>query len=100
MSNARSRLFEEISHKASNQTLGFYFQSRRYTADKQMMRVYGLAQCRGDLAPVGCSRCISGYNGMLRRFFLNNDGGIVKGHSCYVRFQPSKINIFAESTPP
>lgn len=100
MANARSRLFEDILRKASNQKLLFYNESRRYNADKKMMRVYGLAQCRGDLPPGDCSRCIFEYNGMLRRFFPKNNDGIVKGRSCYVRFQPSRIGIFAEPMPP
>ncbi|CAL4898846.1 unnamed protein product [Urochloa decumbens] len=52
--------------------------------------MYGLAQCTRVLNASECSRCVSGYAEIL---FPNNTGGVIKGYSCYLRYQVGYLDI-------
>ena len=60
--------------------------------------MYGLAQCTRDLDGTDCSRCIGRYISLLEGLFPNNSGGVIKGYSCYLRYQVGED--FGTTLPP
>ncbi|CAL5092466.1 unnamed protein product [Urochloa decumbens] len=48
----------------------------------------GMAQCTRDLNASECSRCVSSYTERMGDMFPNNTGGgVIRGYSCYLRYQ-------------
>ena len=61
--------------------------------------MYGLAQCTRDLNASECARCIGSYVSQLGKLFPNNSGGVVKGYSCYLRYQVAALDITLPPAP-
>ncbi|CAN6348410.1 unnamed protein product [Urochloa humidicola] len=57
------------------------------------LMMYGLAQCTRVLNASECSGCISNYTDMLGKIFPNNSDGVIKGYSCYLRYQVGFLDI-------
>ncbi|CAN6356937.1 unnamed protein product [Urochloa humidicola] len=55
--------------------------------------MYGLAQCTRDLNASECTRCISNYTDKAGKLFPNNTGGVIRGYSCYLRYQVVFLDI-------
>ncbi|CAL5092486.1 unnamed protein product [Urochloa decumbens] len=65
------------------------------------LTMYGLAQCARDLNGTECYSCISSYTDRLRKLFTNNTtGGVIKGYSCYLRYQVGFLDITLPPAPP
>ncbi|CAN6334921.1 unnamed protein product [Urochloa humidicola] len=63
--------------------------------------MYGLVQCTRDLDGAECSKCINKYVSQLGALFPNNSGGVLKGYSCYLRYQVGDaIDITLPPSPP
>jgi hypothetical protein len=74
-----------------------------YSSSQEM---YGLAQCTRDLDGAECSNCINSYIRLIGKYFNNytefpnNTVGVIKGYSCYLRYQvANKFNITLPPAP-
>ncbi|CAL4897931.1 unnamed protein product [Urochloa decumbens] len=70
--------------------------STPYSSSQEM---YGLAQCTRDLNASECARCVSSYVSRLGNTFPNNTGGVIKGYSCYLRYQVAEFDITLPPAP-
>ncbi|CAL4905224.1 unnamed protein product [Urochloa decumbens] len=60
----------------------------------------GMAQCTRDLNASECSRCVSSYAERLGELFPNNTGGgVIKGYSCYLRYQVGVLDVTLPPVP-
>lgn len=100
VNQALSRLLDELADKAGDLSRRLYNYSQSYT-DRVLGKesISGLAQCRRDLAPSVCNRCISAYTISLSRMFPNQSGGAIKGYNCYLRYQVGALKITIPPEP-
>ncbi|CAN6334919.1 unnamed protein product [Urochloa humidicola] len=68
-------------------------------ASSPSQEMYGLAQCSRDLNASECARCISSYVSQLGKLFPNNTGGVIKGYSCFLRYQVAAFDITLPPAP-
>ncbi|XP_034584616.2 L-type lectin-domain containing receptor kinase IX.1 [Setaria viridis] len=98
-------LMSELTGGAAASPLRLASGSTPYSSSQSSQEMYGLAQCSRDLNASECSRCVSSYVGQLGKLFPNNSGGVIKGYSCYLRYQVAALDITlppapAPATPP
>nr|CAB3489546.1 unnamed protein product [Digitaria exilis] len=55
--------------------------------------VYGLLQCRRDLTPEECTKCLSYQVQYLLENFRNNIAAYIKGVSCFSKYHPEPITF-------
>ena len=65
----------------------------------QKGKMYGLAQCTRDLNGSECSRCVSSYADELWSLFPNNISGVLRGYSCYLRYQVGAFDVTVAPPP-
>ncbi|XP_039841220.1 L-type lectin-domain containing receptor kinase IX.1-like [Panicum virgatum] len=89
-------LMSELTGGAAASPLRLANGSTPYSSSQEM---YGLAQCTRDLNASECARCIGSYVSQLGKLFPNNSGGVVKGYSCYLRYQVAALDITLPPAP-
>ncbi|KAI5013325.1 hypothetical protein ZWY2020_028279 [Hordeum vulgare] len=57
------------------------------TVDKEEPTIYGLAQCRPDMAPADCRSCLGNIIAMMPRYFSGKQGGRIIGLQCNYRYE-------------
>ncbi|KAL6888401.1 hypothetical protein ACP4OV_009427 [Aristida adscensionis] len=91
MNATRWALMTQLAAQAAGSPLRFGNGSKGYRVSGGESRViYGLAQCTRDLGAAECTRCLSTFVATLSSSYPNNTSGLVKGYSCYVRYQIGK----------
>uniref|UniRef100_A0A0D9X1V2 Protein kinase domain-containing protein n=1 Tax=Leersia perrieri TaxID=77586 RepID=A0A0D9X1V2_9ORYZ len=90
------RLMSELAAAATASPLRLANGSTPYLGSEEM---YGLAQCTRDLNGSECARCVSDYVGQLGSRFGNKTGGVIKGYSCYLRFQVAPLAVTLPPAP-
>jgi serine/threonine protein kinase len=90
-------LMSELTGGAAASPLRLANGSAPYSTQEQDMQ--GLAQCSRDLNASECTRCVSSYVGQLGTLFPNNSGGVIKGYSCFLRYQVAALDITLPPAP-
>ncbi|CAN6329798.1 unnamed protein product [Urochloa humidicola] len=89
-------LMSELTGGAAASPLRLANGTAPYSSSQEM---YGLAQCTRDLNASECARCISSYVSQLGKLFPNNTGGVIKGYSCFLRYQVAAFDITLPPAP-
>ncbi|CAL4891120.1 unnamed protein product [Urochloa decumbens] len=89
-------LMSELTGGAAASQLRLANGTAPYSSSQEM---YGLAQCTRDLNASECARCVSSYVSRLGNTFPNNTGGVIKGYSCYLRYQVAEFDITLPPAP-
>uniref|UniRef100_A0A0D9XD14 Protein kinase domain-containing protein n=1 Tax=Leersia perrieri TaxID=77586 RepID=A0A0D9XD14_9ORYZ len=100
---ARLKLLSWLSQNSSDKLLRLDYGNVIYMdLCLGMPMIYGMDQCTRDLAPRACNRCLHGYIGLIRKFYLKNTSSSVKGYKCYLWFQllPFHIMMLTSLPPP
>ncbi|KAL6643806.1 hypothetical protein ACP70R_018572 [Stipagrostis hirtigluma subsp. patula] len=64
-----------------------------YSTPYSTEKMYGMAQCTRDLNGRECARCITEYARKMGDLFPNDTAGVLKGYTCYLRYQVGAFNI-------
>ncbi|CAN6338884.1 unnamed protein product [Urochloa humidicola] len=91
-------LMSELTGAAAASPLRLASGSAPYSSSPSQ-EMYGLAQCTRDLNASECSKCVSSYVSRLETLFPNNTGGVIKGYSCYLRYQVAALDITLPPAP-
>jgi serine/threonine protein kinase len=89
-------LMSELTGGVAGSPLRLANGSSPYSGSQTM---YGLAQCTRDLNASECSRCVSSYTERLGDLFPNTTAGVVRGYSCYLRYQVGVLDITLPPAP-
>ncbi|XP_037476880.1 cysteine-rich receptor-like protein kinase 6 isoform X1 [Triticum dicoccoides] len=57
------------------------------TVDKRNPKIYGVAQCRPDMAPGDCRSCLGSIIGMRSQYLIGRQGGRILGLRCNYRYE-------------
>ncbi|KQK15896.1 cysteine-rich receptor-like protein kinase 6 [Brachypodium distachyon] len=57
------------------------------TVDKGYPKIYGLAQCRPDMASADCRSCLANIIRDMPKFFSGKQGGRIIGIQCFYRYE-------------
>lgn len=90
--DARWELMKRLVGKAASSPLRYAYGSHPYNNDRSF--VYGVVQCRRDLATADCTNCLNYIIERLLDQFPNNTAATLKGFSCFARYQPGSIRPF------
>lgn len=85
MNNSRWSMMEKLIHKA---VASFQWMANGNELYKVSTRMYGLLQCRMDLSPHECERCLKFHVQYLLDTYPNNTAASVAGFSCYAQYNP------------
>nr|ABA99835.1 Protein kinase domain containing protein [Oryza sativa Japonica Group] len=81
---------------------GVAAKKQEYTDSRgESLTVYGMVQCGRGLLPEECSKCLRHQLGELTTGLPNNTAGIIRGYSCYSRYDMASfpIQITSQSSP-
>ncbi|KAL6643507.1 hypothetical protein ACP70R_018273 [Stipagrostis hirtigluma subsp. patula] len=99
MNTTRWSMMSRLTAQAAGSSLRFANGSEGYTDSQGASQmIYGLAQCTRDLSDGECTRCLTMFVAELSATRPNNTLGVVKGYSCYVRYQVGQA--FEITIPP
>jgi hypothetical protein len=121
---AVAALMNAIADYAAQTSIRFATGEKGFeTVDKDNPKIYGLAQCRPDMAPSDCRSCLAGIIGSIPKYFGGSQGARILGLQCNFRYEqypffngasllqlpapslgaapaPAPVNATPASTPP
>lgn len=92
MNKSRWRMMEKLIPKAVESRHRYANGSELY---KGSIRTYGLLQCRMDLSPKECDRCLKYHVQYLLGSYVNNTGASIAGFGCYAQYHPEPIILMS-----